>query len=158
VSSPPRLAPARTGTVLLLGIATAAIGWILLDAWAGFGRNPLPLPWTAVAGTVALAVAVVAAGLPVRRWVNGGRTQAMDPLVAARTAVLAKAAAYGGALLAGWYVAQAVSVLPDVVGVRRTRLILALLAVVAAAAVSAAGLLVQRWCRVPPTDDEDDPA
>ena len=46
--------------------------------------------------------------------------------------------------------------MPDVVGARRTRLILALVAAVAAVAVSVAGLVVQRWCRVPPGDDDPD--
>ena len=51
---------------------------------------------------------------------------------------------------------QALALLPDVVGSRRTTLLLALLAAVAAVAISVAGLVVQRWCRVPPSDDEDD--
>jgi hypothetical protein len=45
----------------------------------------------------------------------------VDALVAARTVVLAKAAAYGGGLLAGWYVGQGLALLPDLVEVRRTR-------------------------------------
>jgi uncharacterized membrane protein YgcG len=113
------------------------------------------LPWTAVAGTAALAVAVVAAGLPVRRWMTGRRDAPLDPLVAARTVVLAKAAAYGGALLAGWYAAQALVIVPDLVGVPRTRFLLATGAAAAAIAVCAAGFVVQRWCRVPPDDGPD---
>jgi hypothetical protein len=57
--------------------------------------------------------------------------------------VLAKAAAYGGAVLAGWYAAQALTILPDVVGARRTRLLLASLAFLAACCVSVAGMVVQ---------------
>ena len=153
---PPKAAPARIGQVLLIAVASTAVSWLLLDAWAGSGGEPLPLPWTAVAGTAALAIAVVSLGVPVRRWVSGRRDRPLDPLYAARAFVLAKAAAYGGAALTGWYAGQALALLPDVVGTRRARFVLALLAAVAAVAISVAGLVVQRWCRVPP-DDEDEP-
>lgn len=152
---PPRVSPARAGQAVLIALVATAASWLLLDTWTGSGREPLPLPWTAIAGTAALAAAVVSLGLPVRRWVAGSRDRALDPLFAARAFVLAKAAVYGGAVLAGWYAGQALALLPDVVGSRRTKLVLALVAVVAAAAVSVAGLVVQRWCRVPPDDDDE---
>lgn len=147
--------PARAGTAVVVALVVAALGWVALDLWTGNGGTYVPLPWTAVAGTAALAVAVVAAGLPVRRWVDGRRDRPLDPLVAARTVVLAKAAAYGGAVLAGWYAAQALVIVPDLVGARRTRFVLAVLAVLAAVAVCVAGFVVQRWCRVPPEDDDE---
>ncbi|MFN0283456.1 MAG: DUF3180 family protein [Kineosporiaceae bacterium] len=148
------MTPARVSTAAVLAVAVAALVWAGLGLWTRSGGTYLPLPWTAVAGTAALAVAVVAAGLPVRRWVGGRRDRPLDPLVAARTVVLAKAAAYAGALLAGWYAAQGLVILPDLVGVRRTRFALAVAATLAAVAVSLAGFVVQRWCRVPPDDDE----
>jgi len=147
--------PARATSVILTGVVAGVVGWLILRAWLDNGHEPLPLPWTAVAGTLGLVVAVIAAGLPVRRWQQGRRDHALDPLVAARTVVLAKAAAYGGAVLAGWYAAQALTILPDVVGARRTRLLLASLAFLAACCVSVAGMVVQHWCRLPPPDDED---
>ena len=70
--------------------------------------------------------------------------------------MFAKAAAYGGAVLIGWYAAQALAVLPDIVGARRTRLLMAALCFLAAVGVAGAGLLVQRWCRLPPGEDEDE--
>jgi hypothetical protein len=155
---PPKVSPARAGQVALIAVVSTAASWLLLDTWTGSGQEPPPLPWTAVAGTFALAIAVVSLGVPVRRWVAGRRDRPLDPLYAARAFVLAKAAAFGGAVLTGWYLGQALALLPDVVGARRAKLLLALAAAVAAVAVSAAGLLVQRWCRVPPSDDDEDPA
>lgn len=152
---PPKAVPARAGQVALIAVVTTAASWLLLDTLAGSGREPLPLPWTAVAGTAALAIAVVSLGVPVRRWVSGRRDRPLDPLYAARAFVLAKAAAYGGAVLTGWYVGQALALLPDLIGARRSTFFLALLAAVAAVAISVAGLVVQRWCRVPPSDDDD---
>lgn len=145
--------PARIGAAALVALVVAVLGWVGLRVWSDGGAGYLPLPWTAVVGTVLLAVAVVAAGLPVRRWVAGRRDAPLDPLVAARTVVLAKAAAYAGAVLVGWYAAQGLVILPDLVGARRTRFLLAVLAVLAAVGVSVAGFVVQRWCRVPPDDD-----
>ncbi len=151
------MTPARVSTAAVLGIAVAVLGWAGLRIWTRSGGTYVPLPWTAVVGTAMLAVAVVAAGLPVRRWMSGRRDRPLDPLVAARTVVLAKAAAYGGALLAGWYAAQALVILPDLVGTRRTRFVLAVAATLAAVGVCVAGFVVQRWCRVPPDDGEGGP-
>jgi len=148
------MTPARVVNALLIAVVSVAACWAGLDIWTGSGRDPLPLSWPAVAGTVALVVVVIAAGLPVRRWVHGRRDRALDPLVAARTAVLAKASAYGGAALVGWYLSQGLVLLPDLVGARRERFIIALLAAGAAVGVSVAGFVVQHWCRIPPDDDE----
>jgi hypothetical protein len=147
--------PAKIVTALLVALVAGVVSWVALNTWTGSGGNPPPLPWASVAGTAALVAIVIAAGIPVRRWVRGRRDRPLDPLVAARSAVLGKAAAYGGAVLTGWYLSQAALVLPDLVGVRRERLFVALVAAVAAVGLSAAGFVVQYWCRIPPSDDDD---
>jgi hypothetical protein len=148
--------PARPLAVILVGLLATAAGWLGLDLWDSRGGLAPPLPWTAALGTLVLGAGVVAAGLPVRRWVSGRRERALDPLLAARTVVLAKAAAYGGAVLAGWYAAQGLVLVPDLVGDRRARFIVAALCLLAAVALAVAGLVVQRWCRIPPSDDDGD--
>ena len=150
------MTPARPLVVLLIGLVATAAAWFGLDLWDSRGGLGPPLPWTAALGTLVLCAGVIAAGLPVRRWVAGRRERPMDPLAAARTVVLAKAAAYGGALLAGWYAGQALILLPDLVGVRRARFVVAVFCAVSAIALAVSGLLVQRWCRVPPSDDDLD--
>lgn len=150
------------GSALLTAVASTAVCWVLLDAWTGQGQLAPPLPWTAVFGTLALVLVVIAAGLPMRRWQRtdpaerAGMPRPIDPLVAARTAVLAKAAVYGGALILGWYLGQGLILLPDLLGDRRTRFVIAMIAAVCALALSGAGFLVQRWCRVPPDDSGTD--
>jgi Protein of unknown function (DUF3180) len=139
-----------------VALVSTALGWVLLDAWAGRGGEPLPLPWTAPIGTVALALAVIASGLPVRRWLRGTNPRPPNMLMAARTAVLAKAAVYVGAVLAGWYAAQALVVLPRLEGARRTRLVEAAVASLCAVGLALAGWLVQRWCTLPPKDRDAD--
>jgi hypothetical protein len=146
--------PARLRGVLLAAVAVGVAAWAVLDALqAAGGSPPLSTPWTAPAGILILAAVVLLAGLEVRRWVAGRRERRLDPLVAARVAVLATAAAYTGGMLIGWYLAQVVVVLPDLVGDRRPRFIMSLVSTLTAAALAVAGLLAQRWCRWP--DDEE---
>ncbi len=154
------MGPARLPRVFALAVVAGVLAWCLLRTWRNRTDHLMPLPWTAVVGTAALAVVVVSAGLPVRRWVRGRRDRRLDPLTAARTVVLAQAAAYGGALLIGWYGAQAAVILPDLPGPRQDHFVLAVAATLAAVAVVGSGLLVQRWCRLDPPegqDPEDDP-
>lgn len=142
--------PARLRTVVLIALVIGVGAWAVLDARESGGGAAPPVPWTAAVAVALLAVAVLVSGLEVRRWVTGRRERPMDPLVAARVAVFAKAAAYTGGALVGWYLAQAVVVLPDVVGERRSRLLLALVSAVVSGGLVAAGFVAQRWCRRPP--------
>lgn len=153
------MTPARARVLPVITLVIGMIGWLLLDAWTGAGNEAPPLPWTAILGILVLAGIVVAAGRQVRRSVQGRRPEPVDALTAARIAVLSKAAAYGGAALAGWYLAQAATLLPALVGERVDRLVVAVAAAVAAALLAGAGLLAQSWCRVPPgpTEQRDRP-
>jgi len=146
--------PARVRTVAIIGVVTTLVVWLVLWLLDGRGVILPRVPWPAAVATAATAVVVVAAGLPVRRWVRGPRERRLDPMVAMRTLVLAKAAAYGGALLAGWFGGQALVLLPELIGDRRSRFVLAVLAAAAAVGLAVAGLVVQGWCRVPPEDDD----
>jgi hypothetical protein len=144
--------PVRFRTLLLLAVVVTGLGWLILELWTVGDGTFLPLPVTAAVAGYLLAVAVVLAGLPVRRWVRGDRSHSLNPLAAARTVVLARSAAYAGAVLSGWYLAQGLALLPDLVGTRRERFWVAMMASVGAVLLGVAGLLVQRWCRVPPED------
>lgn len=94
---------------------------------------------------------------PVRRYLQGRATSSLDPLRAARTVVLAQAAALTGSAAAGWYAGQLVVVLRGLSLDANVSRVLPLVAlVVAALALAAAGLVAQRWCRVDPRDDDDE--
>ncbi|MDQ1286762.1 MAG: hypothetical protein QG622_327 [Actinomycetota bacterium] len=149
--------PARLRTVLLIAVVVGVTGWAVLDVLEATGAASVRAPWTAAVAVGLLAVVVLVAGLDVRRWVAGRRERPLDPLTAARVAVLAKAAAYTGGGLAGWHLAQAAVLFPDLVGARRTRFLLVLLSVLASVGLAAAGLLAQRWCRRPPDDEDGSP-
>jgi len=97
---------------------------------------------------------VFSMGWAVRQFLRGKRPS-LDPIRAARTAVLAKASAYTGSLLAGWYAGQVLLLLGDLdIAVRRERAIAAACAAVAAVLLCVVGLLVEWFCQVPPQADE----
>jgi hypothetical protein len=152
------MSPTRTRPLLLVAGAVALLGWIGLRLWDGSGHQLPSVPWSAPGVLLLLAIAVVVIGLPVRSWTRGDRDRPLDPLRAARTVVLAKAAQTGGALLVGWYLAQALALLPTAdVDARRALLVRALAGVLASALVWLAGWLVERWCRVVDSDDDPPP-
>ena len=148
------MTPSRVRVLAAVAVVAAAGSWVLLTVWSNTGHAALPVPWTAPVGVLVLAAVVLAAAREVRRSVLGRRAGRLDPLLAARIVVLAKASSYVGAVLTGWYAAQAVVVLPALVGERRSRFTLALLTAGACLLLAAAGVVAQRWCRRPPEDPE----
>ncbi|MGL5857022.1 MAG: DUF3180 domain-containing protein [Angustibacter sp.] len=148
--------PTRTGPLVAVAAAVAVLGWVVLNAWSGAGRQLPPVPWATPVVMVALAATVLAAGWPVRRWQRGDRDRHLDPLRAARTVVLAKAAQYCGALLTGWYAAQVLALLPTVdVDARRALAVRAAVSMLTAAVLWVVGWIVERWCRIDLSDGPD---
>ncbi|HYJ75022.1 MAG TPA: DUF3180 domain-containing protein [Kineosporiaceae bacterium] len=145
--------PARVPAALLTALVTGGAAWFLLDLWTRQGGRLLPLPWFAAAAIVAVAAVVAVLGWEVRRSVRGQRRVPLDPLFSARVVVLAKAAVFGGAVLAGWYAAQGLVLLSTASGLRRERLLVAGATALAAVVLAVAGFLAQRWCRLPDDDD-----
>ena len=104
-----------------------------------------------------MAVLVVSAGLPVRRFLRGEARKPLSPIRAARTLVLAQAAALTGAAVLGWYAAQAVHALVDIdLGDYRGLFWRLLTLCVAALLLTVAGMVTQRMCRVDPPDRDED--
>lgn len=144
-------------TLLLVAVVTAAVGWLVVRFVEGRGTYLPAVPWVVDVAIVALAAGVFWAGWAVRAYLKG-RRPGLDPIRAARTFVLAKAAALTGALLAGWYGAQVLAALPDLaIEARRDRAVAAGVAVVCALVLAAVGLLVERFCQLPPPGDDDEP-
>lgn len=139
----------------------AAVGWAVVSLYENRGGVAL-VGWPTAVLFGALAAIVVSLGWPVRQWTLGdkGKTRRLEPLYASRVLAFAQASSRAGALFVGWFVGHALHLLPDVAfEARRDRLIQVGVAVVMAAVFAGAGVLVEKWCQVPPTDDLDaDPA
>ena len=93
-------------------------------------------------------------GIPIKKWNEGDRSRVLDPLKAARVAIMAKAAALAGASLTGWYAGSAVYLLTTAGGARSSTGAGMLLAVASAAVLMIVGLVVESYCQLPPDDPE----
>lgn len=147
--------PSRPGLLLGLGVLAAVLTWSGLRIWVATGGTEPELFWRTTLTIGLLAVAVFGIGWPVRQWVAGDKSRRIDALRAARTAVLAKAATFAGTLLVGFSAGFAADLLPTVeIAARRSQLLVALADLVVSALLLVAGLVVERWCRVPPSEDD----
>jgi Na+/proline symporter len=148
--------PTRVRILLVVVAVTAVLGLLLQRMLRASGWDMPPVPWTAAIGLALVACLVYSAGLPVRRFIQGGRdAKRVDPLRAARIAVLGKSTAYAGAVVLGWYLAQVLLLAPDLdIDSRRAQALRAAITALAALAVCVCGLLAERMCRVPPPPED----
>jgi hypothetical protein len=139
---------------LLLGVA--AVSWGVLRLAENRGLSTPDVTWTAPAFVAILAAAVLTVAVALRRRISGARRP--NPLGMARMAVLGKASAHVGPIVAGLYLGYLLLLLPglDVVS-RRDRALVSTVTVLLALLLSAAGLLLERTCRVTGSDDDEPP-
>ncbi|MEW1956383.1 DUF3180 domain-containing protein [Kineococcus sp. NPDC059986] len=147
--------PTRPGLLLALGFLAAVGAWSALQVWVSSGNSEPDLMWRTTVTIGLLVLAVLGVGWPVKQWVEGDKSRRIDALRAARTAALAKAASVAGALLVGVFLGWGVHYLPTLhIAARRSEAWVAVGDVVVSALLVVAGLVVERWCRVPPEDDD----
>ena len=136
---------------LVVGVLAA-----LTTTWVDRQGPGMPhVAWPVVAVELLIAAVVFSMGWAVRQFLRGKRPS-LDPIRAARTAVLAKAACYTGALLTGWYGGQMAAHLLDLsVPGSAGRAGAAAIAAGGAVVLGVVGLVVEWFCRVPPPRDDD---
>ncbi|PRZ08188.1 uncharacterized protein DUF3180 [Isoptericola sp. CG 20/1183] len=145
----------RLRTLAAVAAVVAVVGALLLRLLES-RRVYLPgAAWVEVLAILLLAGLIFGAGWSVRAYLRGDRPD-LSGLRAARTFAMAKAAAYTGALLTGRYVAHVLVVLPELeVEARRDQAVVSGVAALAAVALSVVGLVVEKFCEVPPPEDDD---
>lgn len=142
------------GSLVAVLVAVAVIGWLVLRSLEARSVYLPVVPWLVDVAILALAGAVFWAGWGVRSYQKGKRPT-LDGIRAARTLVLAKAAALTGALLGGWYLAQVLLVLGDLaIEPRRDRAVAAGIAVLCSVVLTVVGLVVEKFCELPPSDKD----
>lgn len=150
----PRMGPTRPATLVVAGLAAAALAWLMISRF--YGEIPR-LPWLPPLTIVALAVLEAYAAFNTKARIDRrpGR-EPVDPLAVARFVVLAKASSLAGAIFAGFYAGMLGWLL-----IERQRLSAAADdvppatgGVVASLGLIAAALWLERACRVPKRPDE----
>lgn len=154
---PPRtpitVTPVRS--LVIAAVFGALGGWLVVVVSNALDFVPPYVPWTAP-----LALLIAAALVGVLAWTTWQQIQVrrerVDPGRAVALLVLGKASALAGAVTGGGYLAFALAFVGrwETDGPRE-RVVRSLIAVVAALALMAAGMLLERACRVPEGDDED---
>jgi hypothetical protein len=155
-TSEPRLRPTSLSTLLVVGLATMALAWELISHY--YGDIP-DIPWLPAFTVFAIAIgeAVLARTTKARIDRRPGAAP-VEPLAVARYAVLAKASSLAGSIFAGFYLGLLIWLLAQRGRLTQANADIAPTAagVVAALALIAAAMWLERACRVPkrPEDDE----
>ncbi|MGN9910722.1 DUF3180 domain-containing protein [Phytohabitans sp. LJ34] len=147
------MGPTRPATLLVAGLAAAAVAWWMISSF--YGDIP-SLPWLPTVTLAALAVLEAYLAINTRQRIERrpGR-EPVDPLAVARYVVLAKASSLAGAIFAGFYAG-----LVGWLFLERTRaadndIPAATAGLVASLALVGAALWLERSCRVPKRPDDD---
>lgn len=150
----------RLRSLVVIAAVVGVLAWAVLRALDASGRRLPETPWSVPVVLGLLAGAVVLSAVALRRRLRGGvGVRAPDPLVAARMVALAKATSHAGAVLVGVYAGTAVyAASGDPSDLRRERALVTAAAAVACVLLVAAGLLLERVCRVDPPEDDSPPA
>lgn len=136
-------------SLVLVYLVAGLIGWGVLRIW----ERPLS-PWFTLAAFALVSVFLLWRGREVRRLLDGKRTS-MTPLGAAQVLATAKAAALFAAIVGGMGFGSAVAFWPVVsTPMGRENVIFGLIVGVSSVAVAVVGMVVERWCEIPPDDDD----
>ncbi|GLE55184.1 MULTISPECIES: DUF3180 domain-containing protein [Mycobacteroides] len=147
------MGPTRIRELLLGGAVTAILGFFFVSV--AYGSLP-PIPLLGGVSLLVLAIAEGGWAFYIRNKVTDGEigvgTGRLPALVVARSVVVAKASAWLGTLMTGWWLAMLVYILP-----RRAQLAAAaadtfgvVIATGCALALVVAGLWLQHCCKSPP--------
>ncbi|MFH5821956.1 DUF3180 domain-containing protein [Georgenia sp. AZ-5] len=148
----------RTSWASLVALALLAglVAFLALSWMDGQGLLPVPVPPLSALGPALLAAVLLALGRSVRRLVRQEPTS-ITPIGASRVVVLAKACALVGAALVGYFAVQLLLTLDNLSApLPREQAWSAGLALLACVALVVVALVVERWCEVPPSDDDPD--
>lgn len=143
---------------MLFGVAAVGllIGWFGVPLLRRTAGSVPSVPWTSV-GTLMVAAVI----LGITAWQTWSRLQRhrrwMDPHWAVNLLVLAKASVVVGALVAGGYAGYALHYVDDLgYDAPAQRALRSGLAVIAGILIVAAGLWLERACKVPEDESDDD--
>ncbi|MFJ3231690.1 DUF3180 domain-containing protein [Streptomyces sp. NPDC086787] len=149
---------------VLVGVFVVAgiLSWAGARLWNSIGTLPsVPLAAPVVLALIAAVLLATAVSLRARLKAQRERrpgAKGVDPMMAARAVVFGQASALVAALVAGMYGGTGVFLLEQLdIPARRDQAIYAGASVLAALAVIAAALFLERVCKLPDDEDRDRP-
>jgi sulfite exporter TauE/SafE len=141
------LEPTPPGVVTAWGVAGLVLGWLAHPVSESVRGTALLVSWVQPAALLLLAVTVATTAWQTWRTVQV-RHERLEPHRAVNRLVLGRASALVGALVAGGYAGYAVSWIGSEAELAGQRMLRSALAACCALLLVAAGLLLERACRV----------
>jgi Protein of unknown function (DUF3180) len=143
------------GPLIVIGVLGVVIGILVQAGLAAINMPKLRPEFSLAITLVLIGAAAIALAVPVRRATRGNPIYRVDPFYATRVVVLAKAAALGGALVAGVGLGLVIeltlrSSAPGTDAYLRVFSVLA-----GGIGLLIGGLVAEFLCTVPPPDDDD---
>lgn len=154
----PSMRPTSASTLIVAGLAMAALSWLAISRF--YGDFPA-IPWLPGLTLLLLAGLEFVAALNTKARIDRRTgTEPVDPLLVARYAVLAKASALAAALFTGLYGGLVAWLVTEQgrLAEAQNDLAPAAIGLVGAVALVVAALVLERACRVPPPPPGSDPA
>lgn len=145
--------------LLAISGAVGVLGWLSAVLATRYSLNTPVLPLNGLITMGIIVVLTLILGLRVRRWRNGDKKKMLNPILAAWTLVLAQACAYTGSVLLGWHAGIFLDQLQ--LWNLRSDQTLAWTALAMAGGglvMVGVGLMVERFCRIPPEDGDGEAA
>lgn len=148
--------PTPVSALVVAALFGGLAGWLVVIIANAFDLVPPQVPWTAPAGVGGIAALVGALAYTTRMRIHE-RHERIEPERAVAFLVLGKAAALGGALVAGGYLVFALMFLARIEAESpRERVIRSVAAALAGLVLLVAGLRLEKACAVPKDDPDDD--
>ncbi|MEV4755745.1 DUF3180 domain-containing protein [Micromonospora sp. NPDC049559] len=149
-----RMGPTRPASLIVSGLAAAALAWLLIST---FYQDIPGLPWLPAVTIAALAVLEGYAAVNTRARIERrpGRDP-VDPLAVARFVVLAKASSLAGSIFAGFYAGTTGWLILEQTRASYNDLPAASTGLAGSLALVGAALWLERSCRVPKRPDDDE--
>lgn len=154
----------RIRTLAALFAVAAILSWALARMLDALGSLP-SVPVAAPIVLAAIGAVLLATALSLRSRLKAQRERApgakgVDPMMAARAVVFAQASALVAALVSGMYGGTGVFLLINEIDLpaRGDQALYAGLSVAAGIAVMAAAVFLERVCKLPDDEDDDNPA
>lgn len=143
--------------LLLISVGVGVLGWLAALLTTRYSLNTPVLPLNGLITMGVIVVLTLVLGIRVLRWRNGNKKKMLSPFLAAGTLVLAQAGAYTGSVLMGWHA----GIFMDQLRLWNLRsdqtLAWQALAMAGGGLVMiVVGLVVERFCRIPPEDSDGD--